>query len=326
MYQLEEKIMYINNDIDYLKFLKNKDIVIFGAGERGKYCHIRLGGGYRIIAFCDNDIDKQRQPFCGLPVIPVAELHDMDTGNFMIIICSNYEREIKQQLLDENIFNFISISQIDFGGGEEYYDESYFAWQQKLGKFGGKIKARMFQPHIKENMVVVEFGSGGGYLLENIIAKEKVGIEINDSARAAAKESGIKSVKNIGDLPDDYADIIISTSALEHVENPLGILRELRTKLKENGKIVFHVPNESCDKEYVRNEINNEFYSWNCLLLGNLFKAAGYFVYSVEKIQEVWPKYFMEIEEEVSRELFETICEMGGKAFDENRCIIVAYK
>lgn len=59
---------------------------------------------------------------------------------------------------------------------------------------------------------------------------------------------------------------------------------------------------------------------------GNLFKAAGYFVYSVQKLQEVWPRHYFEIEKEVSPQLFDVICEMGGKAYDENRCIIVAYK
>ncbi len=28
--------MYINNDIDYLKYLKDKKIVIWGAGQNGK--------------------------------------------------------------------------------------------------------------------------------------------------------------------------------------------------------------------------------------------------------------------------------------------------
>lgn len=60
--------------------------------------------------------------------------------------------------------------------------------------------------------------------------------------------------------------------------------------------------------------------------LGNLFKAAGYFVYSVKKIQEIWPTHFFEIEREVSPELFESICEIGGYAFEKNSCIIVAYK
>lgn len=172
----------------------------------------------------------------------------------------------------------------------------------------------------------MEFGSGGGYLLKNIIAREKLGIEINDAARASAAEMGIKSVKYVSELPDGYADIIISSSVLEHVENPLGVLRELRGKLKDGGQIVFHVPNESCDTEYVRSEINNHLYTWNCLTLGNLFKAAGYFVHSVQKVQEIWPKHYLEIEKEISPQFFETICEIGGRAFDANRCIIVAYK
>lgn len=113
---------------------------------------------------------------------------------------------------------------------------------------------------------------------------------------------------------------------MEHVEYPLKALRELRDKLKDKGTIVFYVPNESCDTEYKRSDINNHLYTWNCLTLGNLFKAAGYFVHSVEKVQEVWPQHYLEIAKEVSPEMFDAICRLGGRAFDENRCLIVAYK
>ena len=165
-----------------------------------------------------------------------------------------------------------------------------------------------------------------GYHLNRITARAKVNIEINDTARIEAEKLGIRSVKNISDIADNYADIIISTNVLEHVENPLGALRELHSKLKEGGKIVFYVPNESCDKEYSRSEINNHLYTWNCLNIGNLFKAAGYFVYSVQRVQEVWPENYSQIYKEVSPEMFKMICDLGGKAFDENRCLIVAYK
>lgn len=319
--------MYINNDIDYLKYLKDKKIVIWGAGQNGKIGFSKINGKLsNVIAFCDNDERKQRELFCGLKVISFEELCRMNDSELMIVICSNFEREIKQQLLNKNIHNVISVSQIDFGGGEEYYDEQYFEWQKRMGEFGGKIKAGIFRPYINKDMKVVEFGCGGGYLLNHIVAKEKIGIEINDTARESAEKSGIKSVKYISELPDDFADIIISTSVLEHVENPLGVLKELYSKLKSGGRIVFHVPNESCDTEYQRSDINNHLYTWNCLTLGNLFKAAGYFVHSVKKIQEVWPKHFYDIESEISPQLFEAVCEIGGKAFNENRCIIVAYK
>lgn len=317
--------MYINHDINYLKYLREKEIIIFGTGVKGKSIFAKLKN-YKIVAFCDNDEKKQNQLLCQIPVISFQRLCEKNHNNLVIIICSNYEYEIRQQLLEGNIHNFISMNQIDFGGGEEYYNEQYFSWQQDMGKFGGRVKARKFQPYIDENMVVVEFGCGGGYLLNHINAREKLGIEINDTARAAAKEIGINCVKNIGDVKDDYADVIISTSVLEHVENPLTVLRVLRSKLKENGKIIFHVPNESCDVEYKKSDINNHLYTWNCMTLGNLFKAAGYFVQSVQTIQEVWPKHYFEIEQEVSPQLFETICEIGGRAYEENRCIIVASK
>lgn len=318
--------MYVNNDIDYLKYLKNKNLILFGAGIVGKHLFARLNKQYRLVAFCDNDENKQNQLFCGIPVLSFKKICEINDVDSMIIICSNHEREIRQQLLDANIFNVISMCQIDFGGGEEYYDEQYFSYQQEMGKFGGRIKAKMFQRYINDRMSLVEFGAGGGYLLENLIAREKIGIEINDTARKEAEARGIHCVKYISDIPNDYADIIISTSVLEHVENPFGALQELRNKLKDDGKVVFHVPNESCDTEYRKSEKNNHLYTWNCLTLGNLFKAAGFFVQSVQKVQEVWPKYYSDIEKAVSPQLFEVLCEIGGKAYDENRCIIVAHK
>ena len=319
--------MYINNDIDYIKYLSKKEVVIFGAGENGKTNFFRLSkNNIKIVAFCDNDKEKQNHLIYECKVISFDELLKINHSHLMIVICSNYEGEIKKQLLENDIFNFISVTQIDFGGGQEYYDEQYFSWQKRMGEFGGKIKSNFFKPYIKEYMTVIEFGSGGGYLLKNICAKEKIGIEINDTARLKAKEIGIHSVKNISELKDNYADVIISTSVLEHVENPLGILRELKSKLKDEGKIIFHVPNESCNTEYERSEVNNHLYTWNCLNLGNLFKAAGYFVYSVQNIREVWTKNFFEIDKEISFEFFDALCEIGGAAFDKNSCIIVAYK
>lgn len=62
----------------------------------------------------------------GIEIISFEKLVQVNHNNLVIVICSDYENEIKQQLLDRDIYNFISISQIDFGGGEGYYDEQYF--------------------------------------------------------------------------------------------------------------------------------------------------------------------------------------------------------
>lgn len=131
--------MYLNNDIDYLKYLEKKETIIFGAGENGKKGLAKLKDKTKVIAFCDNDKNKHVKVVQGVSVLSFEELCKQNNQNTMIIICSRYEREIRQQLSDQNIFNFISISQVDFGGGEEYYDENYFAYQQQIGEFGGKI-------------------------------------------------------------------------------------------------------------------------------------------------------------------------------------------
>ena len=317
--------MYKNDDIDYLKYLLNKDVLIFGAGVQGKVCFHKLKiKKIKVIGYIDNN--KRVEELNHIPVYSFDWLKEHNSSNVMIIISSRYEREMKMQLLDNCIFNFISESQIDFGGGSEHYDENYFKWQKGIGKFGAEIKVNMFKPYITKDMTVVEYGSGGGYLLNLIDARVKLGIEINDSARAEAEALGIKSVAKIDDVADEFADVIISTSVLEHVENPFEAIKKLRSKLKNGGKIVFHVPNESCETEYRRSDINNHLYTWNCLNIGNLFKAAGYFVYSVERVQEVWPKNYMQLHEQVSDELFAELCYLGGRTFQENRCIIVAYK
>ena len=84
--------MYINNDIDYLKYLKKKENIIFGAGEQGRQGYYRLQKeGIKIIAFCDNDKEKQEQLFCDEKVLSFKEICEINNENIMIIICSNYE-------------------------------------------------------------------------------------------------------------------------------------------------------------------------------------------------------------------------------------------
>ncbi len=106
--------MYINNDIDYMKYLQNKKIVLFGAGKQGKKAYHNLVKNIeniQIIFFCDNDKKKQNQVIDGIRVISLDELYKENTNEILIIICC-FEREIRKQLMTRGIYNFIIISQI----------------------------------------------------------------------------------------------------------------------------------------------------------------------------------------------------------------------
>lgn len=170
----------------------------------------------------------------------------------------------------------------------EHYNEEYFNWQKAHGEFGGVSNIFKFKDYIKESDNVIDFGAGGGYLLKNIDCKNKLGIEINGTARAFAKTIGITAHKNADTIEDEWADVIISNHALEHVENPLAEIKHLYKKLKPGGKIVFVVPNER-RKKYVDGNIHNHFFTWAEINLGNLFKHAGYKVLEVKDLKYTNP-------------------------------------
>ncbi|MCF7820265.1 MAG: class I SAM-dependent methyltransferase [Candidatus Pacebacteria bacterium] len=175
------------------------------------------------------------------------------------------------------------------------YDLKYFKWQKNIGEFGGIANKFKFKQHINLNDKVIDFGSGGGYLLKNIISKEKIGIEINDIARKEALKIGVKSVKYISEIPDNYADTIISNHALEHVDCPLSVISKLKKKLKNKGSIIFIVPHQGPREKFSKNDINQHLYTWNRLTLGNLFKKAGFKDIKVYNIKHKWPPHYYKI-------------------------------
>lgn len=318
--------MYINDEIDYIKFLKNKEVIIFGAGGQGKRIqHLLEINNIKVKTFCDNDASKANTKFNGINVIEFNKLKSMDLLNKMIIIASMYRKEIVEQLMENNIFNYIDWTQIDFGGVDEsYYDETYFNWQKNIGELAAKVSN--LKNYIRVDECVLDFGSGGGYFLKNIEAKMKIGIEINDYARKCAEEIGINSVKYVEQIEEDFADVIISRSTLGQLENPLAILKELKNKLKVGGKIIVEVPHQCANEEYEKNTVNNQLFTWNELTLGNLFKQAGYFVHKVETIYSKWPDNYLESYERLGKEEFNQLSKLIGTVEKVASIRIIAYK
>lgn len=206
------------------------------------------------------------------------------------------------------------------------YDKQYFDWQKKNGEFGGIVDQGKFAPYITVNDAVLEFGCGGGYLLKNIKCKHKIGIEINPVARLNAEEYGLAVVDIISDIPDDYADVVISNHALEHVDNPLNTLRELYQKLKLNGKMVFVVPHEKACHDWKPLDINQHLYTWNPMTLGNLFQRAGYRIISVERIWHRWPHRYATLYQIFGENLFHCACKIEAIRTNTVQIRVIAQK
>lgn len=188
-----------------------------------------------------------------------------------------------------------------------HYDAVYFDWQRQIGAFGAREVLSRFQPHIRPSDRVLDFGCGGGYLLTALTCGERCGVEVNPAARAEAKRNGVSAVASASEVPDAWADVIISNSTLEHVEHPLGELRALYLKLKPGGKIVFGVPNETLGSAYKPGDINQHLYCWSPMNIGNLLTVAGYQVESVTVWRCMWPPHYMTIDRLFGRWAFHAI-------------------
>ncbi len=193
----------------------------------------------------------------------------------------------------------------------EHYKEDYFNWQKNIGAFGGKANLFKFREHINPEYRILDFGSGGGFLLANIEAKEKIGIEINETARSQANEQGITTVASPDEIEDGWADLVISNHALEHVNDPLMEIRRLRKKIKPGGKIVLVVPYEKKNR-YKANDINFHLFTWSEMNLGNLFTLAGYEIEDVSEIKHRWPPNFLKIHKLFGESIFNSVCKFYG--------------
>jgi SAM-dependent methyltransferase len=170
-----------------------------------------------------------------------------------------------------------------------HYDAAYYRWQRSIGEFGARAALYKFAPYILPTDRVVDFGCGGGFLLGAIECAERRGVEINPVARADAAARGLTIVRSSEQLPDEWADVIISDHALEHCAEPLAELRSLRAKLRPGGILVCCVPHESITWAYAKGDVNQHLYTWSPMSAGNLCSVAGFAVSAVTAHRTLWP-------------------------------------
>jgi SAM-dependent methyltransferase len=195
-----------------------------------------------------------------------------------------------------------------------HYGPEYFKWQSEIGRFGGWANVTKFSKYIRPEMKVLDFGCGGGYLLSNIDCREKLGIEVNPSARLEAQRHSIQVLAATTEVADNWADLIISNHALEHCLHPLDELEQLLPKVRVGGKVVFVIPSESVRHRYKATDLNHHLYTWSPMSAANLFAEAGFRVLESKAYIHTWPPRFMPrlLRNMGGRPLFEAGCRVYG--------------
>lgn len=132
---------------------------------------------------------------------------------------------------------------------EEYYEQLPKKGLNPIRKWFHKRRYEILNKIIKENYktndIIVDMGCGSCAWNEKKLPV--IGVDINKAMLELAKKNGkLKDFSHTNleqtQLPSAYADIVILSEILEHVENPRMVLKEVERITKPNAKIIISVP------------------------------------------------------------------------------------
>jgi 2-polyprenyl-3-methyl-5-hydroxy-6-metoxy-1,4-benzoquinol methylase len=156
---------------------------------------------------------------------------------------------------------FVSGIEINKEYYDKYYEADYYSADKDDGfliKTWSLIYKLLFNKkesiilgyfkNTKNKLSILDIGCGNGNFLISLDSKkfEKNGVEINPQGIKICEENGIniykKSIECI-DFVEKKFDIITLWHVMEHLENPQIIFEKLRKIIKDDGILIFQVPN-----------------------------------------------------------------------------------
>ena len=190
----------------------------------------------------------------------------------------------------------------------------YFNWQGGVGGGMGKIEARKFQRFISSGDDVLDFGCGGGYLLEALNCRSKAGVEVNPAAVRECQLRDLKVTDHIATVPNASFDVVLSNHSLEHTQSPFTSLKEIFRILRPNGKMVAHTPIDDWRsyRSYSESDIHHHLYTWTPQNFGNLLSDVGFKIERISLLTYCLPPYAAHLYPLLPEPLFDLVCRMWG--------------
>lgn len=116
------------------------------------------------------------------------------------------------------------------------------AWRQSMSKDNQRRYEQLAD--IIEGQDVLDYGCGVGGFMELVKAKAQSidGIELDEAVRNELKEAGYSVWEHVKESNKTY-DVITLFHVIEHLENPIEIMKELHGSLNDGGQIIIETPN-----------------------------------------------------------------------------------
>lgn len=98
--------------------------------------------------------------------------------------------------------------------------------------------------HAPPNARTLDFGAGGGQFACPLAERgaDVLALEPDRHLREHIRSRGVASVGNPAEVADRSIDYVYTLNVLEHIEDDVAALRQLRAKLKNDGVLLIYVP------------------------------------------------------------------------------------
>jgi SAM-dependent methyltransferase len=98
--------------------------------------------------------------------------------------------------------------------------------------------------HMGNARRVIDFGAGAGTFAVPVaaFAPALTPVEPDTALRAVLAQRGFTAAAHVRDLPDAAFDYAYSLNVLEHIDDDVAALRDLRRKLVPGGRLLVYVP------------------------------------------------------------------------------------
>lgn len=130
---------------------------------------------------------------------------------------------------------------------------------------------------VAEESRILEFGVGVGTNLARLPQSVREGFDVGEFARIKSREHGIRVYDDVSDIPRSAYDVVLCRHVLEHVDDPVATLHQLKSFIAPGGSLLLILPVEKTDR-YVRRlpspDINNHLFAWGPQHIVNLLRVA----------------------------------------------------
>ena len=178
--------------------------------------------------------------------------------------------------------------------GKEFYEKTYRftyenekaedLWQESLPE--AKKRVLRFNNIYSKDTRLLEIGCASGFFLNEVKdnVKTVTGVELTKEYVKYAISKGLNVKESLDEIPDNSCDLIFMFHVLEHIDDPVHFLKEVKRKLYENGKLIIEVPNVDdilVSVYKIKNhldfywEIAHNYY-FSRITLGKVLEKAGY--------------------------------------------------